>query len=531
MKHPIHLPLLLALALPAHGLTIRSYNAAVHDRFTGFPAAPVMNPGFLYDATKFTGVGWWDYVTGSGLVHSQITAVSPRHLLCASHARPGPGIIIHFIDSTGAQVDRATSAFTYVPSDGPGDSDLCVITLASPLPATVVPHPWLNLPGGESSYLATQLRVPGAFVGGGVPKAGIGSIVGIEDEELVDEGPLTRAAHFDYQIASGGGDDCYLTPGDSGGPSFANAAGGIQALVGIHLGAGTNGVIHRSYDTFLPHYVARVDTILAPAGHRLMPVNFTATTLGIPSASLSPGTLRRSNPGQLGFSVANSGADLTGNLAVTVSFPAGHEPTSLSAPGWVVESGGTGIWNLRAATLAASSSLAFTAIWTALPDLASINASISADSDTAPAITANPSFLLAPSYAGWADGLAQPGQTADPDNDGLENLLEYALGGDAESGAMILPGGHPLLPVMTHQAGTVTLSYPERDDAVLRGLSYVVETSTSPATLAGATTLPAGAVSTTAPFAPAVPGFVKRTVTWPADGPKRFARVKVELAE
>jgi hypothetical protein len=96
---------------------------------------------------------------------------------------------------------------------------------------------------------------------------------------------------------------------------------------------------------------------------------------------------------------------------------------------------------------------------------------------------------------------------------------------------MILPGGHPLLPVITHQAGIVSLSYPERDDAVLRGISYLVETSTSPATLAGAITLPAGAALSTAPFSPAVPGFVKRTLTWPADGPKRFARVKVELAE
>jgi hypothetical protein len=196
-----------------------------------------------------------------------------------------------------------------------------------------------------------------------------------------------------------------------------------------------------------------------------------------------------------------------------------------------VESAGLGIWNLRAATLAASASLAFTATWTALPALAAINPGISADSDTAPAIIANPSFPLAPSYAEWSTGLAQPGQTADPDGDSLENLLEYALGGDPQSGTMILPGGHPLLPVITHQAGIVSLSYPERDDAVLRGISYLVETSTSPATLAGAITLPAGAALSTAPFSPAVPGFVKRTLTWPADGPKRFARVKVELAE
>jgi len=306
---------------------------------------------------------------------------------------------------------------------------------------------------------------------------------------------------------------------------------GEPALVGIHGLTNTVGTIISNYDTFVPHYVAQVDAQLQSAGYRLAPVNFTATTLGIPAASASPGTLRRSHLGEIVFSLGNTGAELTGNVAVTVTFPVGQQPSSLSGPGWVVESGGSGIWNLRAATLAGGSSLDFTATWTELPDLAAVNPSISADSDTAPAILANPSFTLAPSYAEWAEGLALPGQTADPDGDSLENLLEYAFGGDAESGTMTLPGDHPLLPVMTHQAGTVTLSYPERDDAVLRGLSYLVETSTSPATLAGATTLPAGASSTTAPFSPAVPGFVKRTLTWPADGPKRFARVKVALAE
>lgn len=533
MKRPTHLPFLLALALPAQGLTVRTYNPAVHDRFTGFPAAPVMNPGFLYDATKFTGVGWWIW-TGAGptTYYAPISAISPRHLLGASHSRPGVGTVIHFIDSTGAAVDRTVSAFTYVPNDLAGICDLCVITLATPLPPTVAAFPWLNL-ADEESYENLPLMVLGQTPNG-TPRGGQAIISAFDSIDFADPSTIknTRCAFFEYPTSSGDPDDATLNGGDSGGPSFGDVAG-QPALVSTHMAVINNASpgINLNLDTFLPHYVTRVDTILAPAGHRLMPANFTATTLDIPSASVSPGTLRRYNPGQLGFSVANSGADLTGNLAVTVSFPAGNEPTSLNAPGWVVESGGTGIWNLRAATLAASSSLAFTASWTALPDLAAINVSISADSDTAPAITANPSFLLAPSYAEWADGLALPGQNADPDGDGLENLLEYALGGDAESGAMILPGGHPLLPVITHQAGTVTLSYPERDDALLRGLSYIVETSTSPATLAGATTLPAGAASTAAPFSPAVPGFVKRIITWPADGPKRFARVKVELTE
>jgi hypothetical protein len=396
--------------------------------------------------------------------------------------------------------------------------------LDAPLPSTVAVYPYLNL-ANETAYIGQEITVHGFFA-----KGGRGSIAGFDDVlggGLFDESRLFR---FDYNTVEGGANDCHFVVGDSGSPSFA-MIGGQPALVGAHTTVDDGGSTIYNYDTFIPHYAAQVDTQLQSSGYRMAPANFTATTLALPAATPSPATLRRLHPGQIDFTVSNSGAELTGNLAVTVTFPIGQQPSSLSAPGWVVESGGLGIWNLRAASLAASASLAFTATWTALPALAAINPGISADSDTAPAIIANPSFPLAPSYAEWSTGLAQPGQTADPDGDSLENLLEYALGGDPQSGTMILPGGHPLLPVITHQAGIVSLSYPERDDAVLRGISYLVETSTSPATLAGAITLPAGAALSTAPFSPAVPGFVKRTLTWPADGPKRFARVKVELAE
>lgn len=535
MKQLIHLSLWPAFVLAAPALTIRTFDAAVHNRFTGFPAAPVENPGFLFDASKFTGVGWWYGLPGPapGTTLYQLALITPRHTLCALHAQPPTGKEVSFVDSGGNVITRTVTAKTGVPNDLAGSSDLCVVTLSTPLPAAVSPFPWLNLPGGEEAYEGTELMVLGGATGGS-PRAGKATISYFQTIDFADPSTIknTRCSVFEYQIAGTDPDEVSFTSGDSGNPSFA-LAGGQPALVATHMAVNNNvpAGVNSNYDVFLPHYVTRVDAILAPVGHRLMPVNFTATTLSIPTPSSTPATLRRYNPGQIEFTVTNTGAELTGNLAVTVTFPVGHEPTSLSAPGWVVESGGSGIWNLRAATLAGGASMAFTATWTELPDLASVNPSISADSDTAPAILANPSFTLAPSYAEWAEGLALPGQTADPDGDDLENLLEYALGGDAESGAMALPGGHPLLPVMTRQAGTVTLSYPERDDAVLRGLSYIVETSTSPATLAGATTLPAGASSTTAPFSPAVPGFVKRTLTWPADGTKRFARVKVALAE
>ncbi len=523
MNHPFRLTLLLAVILPAHGLTVQGYRAADHDRFTGFPAAPAVNPGFLFDASKFTGVGWWIWTSGSNTFYAPITAVSPRHLLCASHSVPSG--LVNFIDSTGSLVQRAIQSAAAVPNGSGGSSDLCVVTLASPLPPTLAHYPWMNLAGGDASYLGKELVVLGQTPNG-TPRGGRAVALAFDGEAGQFAG--THNITWLFDSATSLANDAALSSGDSGGPSFM-MKGSHPALVGIHSAIGTVGTKTESYDSFLPHYAARVDTLLAPAGHRLMPAYFTPTTLAIPAAT--PGTLRRSNPGQVAFPIANSGGQLTGNLAVSISFPPGQQPDALAAPGWVVEAAGTGAWNLRAATLAAGADLSFTANWAALPALPAIEASLSADSDSADAVTASLSVPLGPSFAEWADGLAAPGQTDDPDGDGLENLLEYALGGDPQSGAMILPGGHPLLPVLTLQGGTVTLSYPGRDDAVLRGISYLVESSTSPSTLAGATTLPAGATSSTAPFSPAVPGFVKRTLTWPADSPKRFARVKVELAE
>jgi hypothetical protein len=96
---------------------------------------------------------------------------------------------------------------------------------------------------------------------------------------------------------------------------------------------------------------------------------------------------------------------------------------------------------------------------------------------------------------------------------------------------MLLSSGDPVQPVITDISDIITLTYPERSDAVARGLTYEVETSTDLDTLTGATTLPSGAVSSTQAFVPDVPGFVKHVITWPADAPARFARVKVELSE
>ncbi len=517
------------LTLPAAALEIRSYDPAVHNRFTGFPGAPVMNPAFLHDAAKFTGTGW--FASGA---HKQCTLVSPRHFVWATHHVPVDGQNVRFLDSGGTVVQRTVNAVAAMESDGGGGSDLTLATLSAAVPATVEPFRYLNLPQ-ESDYVGKSLMVFGFVTPPESPvvqpRAGRGAIAAFDSHDIDGAGSqgLTRTFRFDYNSLAGLADDAHLIPGDSGSPSFADVEG-EPALVGIHAFYLPENEPIQNFDTFIPHYIAKLDEQMAPLGYRMRPANYTPTTLSFATAT-APVSLRQAHPGSVTFTFANSGAQLTGNAELTLAFTAGQEPSSISAPGWVVESTGSSSWSIRKATMAAAEDIAVVAGWTSLPAIASLAVNATIQSDTATGAAHAPSFTLNPSYAAWALGLAEAGQGDDPDEDGLPNLLEYAFGGDAESGAMLLLSGDFIRPLVTHAAGNVTLSYPERSDAVLRGLSYQVETSADLDSLAGAVSLPAGAVSSTQPYVPDVPGFVKRVITWPSDGPVRFARVKVELSE
>lgn len=525
MNHSLLLPLLAALTLPAAALHIRTHDPAIHNRFTGFPGAPVMNPTFLYDATKFTGMGWF-----ASEAHKYCSLVSPRHFVWATHHHLAPGELIRYIDSNGAFFQRVVASKTAIPSDASGDSDLMIATLSTPVPNSVKAFRYLNLPN-ESDYLLINLMVFGFNSAGTGPQAGQGTISSFitADVDGANSQGITKLYRFDYNMETGAADDCHLLLGDSGTSSFSSV-NGVPALVGSHSLADENGNIIENYDTFIPHYVAKLDVQMAPLGYRMRPAHYNPTTLSFSTAS-GPGILRRANAGSVIFTFANSGVELTGNAELTIAFAAGQAPSAIHAPGWVVESTGAGSWSIRKATMSAAEDIAVEATWATLPNVAVLTVDASIQSDTATASNFQPTFALGPSYAAWALGLPEPAQSDDPDDDGLINLLEYAFGGDALSGGMMLPSGDPLRPVIKHQAGNVTLSYPERGDAATRGLSYELETAPDLAGLSGATTLPAGAVSSTQPFTPDVPGFVKRIISWPSDGPVRFARVKVELSE
>jgi len=517
VSHPSCIALLLALLLPASGMDIRAYNPAVHDRFAGFPSAPVMNPTFLYNSAKFTGAGWFNPDT-----YRQCALVTPKHFLAATHAPASIGQNIFFLGSDGVVVQRTVTAFTPVAGDDSENSDLALVTLNAAVPSTVKPFPWLNLTN-EAAYDDLELMVFGA-----VARAGRGQLLAIGDVPLEVPGEgLTRMFIFEYDTASGDPDDAYLLGGDSGSPTFATA-NNQPALVGSHTAAVPDGGLVTNYDTFVPHYVPTLDSMLLVEGYRMRPAIFTAGTLSF-STSLVPAVLEATATGTVSFTLANTGAALTGNVFMRVTFAAAEAPGTISAPGCVVENLSPGTWSIRKATLAAAQDIVATATWASLPNVLEIAYSVAVESDTTTAATYLQLLPIAQSYTAWAQGLVEAGQADDPDDDGVVNLLEYAFGSPAASAVATFPNGNSYLPVLSNQAGTVSVTFPERLQAAASGLSYVVETSVNLIDSPWSVTLPVGVVSSTQAYVPAIPGFVKRTITWPSDGPRRFVRVRALL--
>ncbi len=504
----------------AGAVQIRGYDAARHDRFTGFPAAPVENAGFLHVAARFRGVGWW-----AGGVNRQLALVSPRHFVCATHYMPTVGSKVRFAGAGGGVVEGTVAEVAGVPGDGGGGaSDLALGRLAEGVDGGtgIVPFAWLNL-GAEDAYRDASL-----MVFGWPARAGVGTLAGFAD--LSEPGMnTTRAFRFDYREAAGGPDDAMLETGDSGSPTFV-MAGGEPALVGVHSSVATEGETQANYDAFIPHYIAGLDQMLEPHGHRMRPAFLQPAVLTISSAP-TPAVLRRAQPGRIDLTVANAGGVETGNVVVGVVFPAGSAPDTIDAPGWVVAAGAAGSWELRRAQMAGTDAGTVALVWDALPAAPELAASVSHVSDASPAASVEVACPLLPSYAEWAAGLADADPGADPDRDGLANLVEYAFGGDPESGSLLLDGSHPLGLVPTWQAGTAGAAFPWRTDAGLRGLSYFIEWSATMAPGSWSGVPPPGLATEAGEWEPPVAGFERRVVSWPAGAGRWFCRVGVQLDE
>ncbi|MCH2061666.1 MAG: hypothetical protein MK183_13670 [Verrucomicrobiales bacterium] len=120
------------------------------------------------------------------------------------------------------------------------------------------------------------------------------------------------------------------------------------------------------------------------------------------------------------------------------------------------------------------------------------------------------------------------GWDADPDGDGIANLLEYALGGDPQSASWQFVDGSPLGTEFEVIDGVAVLRHPERADKEARGLDYKVEFSSD--LREWSTGLPIGASTGLIDYDPPVNGFRQRVTRWPATG-KDLLRLSVEVEE
>ena len=535
--------LLLLTALPASAIEIRSYSAIQHDRFVDFPSSPAKNPDQDFAHLDLTGIGW--FVSSPDI---QFALVSRQHVLFASHFQQivSPSNPIRFLSGDGTEITR-TAPTKVILQDGGMATDITVLTLSSPIDAGDGVSPLSFLPIDDPSLqVGLAIAVAGknpSQTTGKFPTIARGVIAELPEAQVEldvgGNGTVDYASdgfRFDYLVAAGDPDECYFFPqgGDSGSPSLVDH-GGTAALLGLHSkleGIGAPGfpqtvIRWENYDALIPAYIAEIDAVLNPTGYRMRPVDAPTTTLSTAVGTVET-TPRKGKPLGLSFDITNSGANLTGNLEVEFHFDPGAEPDSVSAPGWVTYGSGSK-WTLRKATLGASESGALLAYWAAAPSVDSLEPTLVWRSDTVDDESASPAISLAPSFTDWASGLAEGEQEDDPDHDGLVNLLEYALGGDPESGVTVFEDGGPLQPQLLRSGNQLVFSYPERIDKTIRGLSYELEFSDDLKTWDAPE--PADLVSGSAPYDPNVDGFVKATHAWTPGPLRQFVRLRVNLNE
>jgi hypothetical protein len=510
---------LLATA-PLSALEIRSYASSRHDRFTGFPSAPVVNAGSWFTGSLYTGVGWSVSDT-----RRQFALVSPRHFLLASHWGILAGEQIRFLGPDG-QTHTFTVASTTRITTGTGPTDLTLgrFTETVPLSSGVTPFAYLKLQN-DNQYLNRSLQVFGFNA-----RVGSGTTATFVDAEISPK-EFTRLVRFDYVIAAGAQDDCYFAVGDSGSPSFS-ISNGKPALVGTHTAVNGNDpttpTIYHNYDTFVPHYITELDALMATDGWQMIPSNAASNTL-TRSASSASSTLRQAHAGTATFTVQNAN-NAANNLRLSLTFPSGTAPDSITADGWIVDASGPLTWSFHNQSLTASSSLSVTANWSSVPAVSSMEVQMTTQSDGSAMASSAFTFTPQPTFAAWSAGLSQPGLTDDPDGDGVPNVREYAFGSDPANGSSVNASGVVAIPVLNQSGSNVLLRFPVRSDSATRGLWYRPEYSQ---TLDNdwTETAPAGTTISFAEYSPAVPGFVEETVTIPVGSANQFARVKVTLDE
>ena len=277
--------------VPAEALFVRVYDAGRHDRFTGFPANPVRRASFFEAEVDLSGVGWRTNDT-----RSQLTLVSPKHIVGATHFRAVGVTVVRFLNRDGNIVERTVSEVHFIRNDANEITDLFVGEFSEPITeadkVSVMPILDLGVNGtiNEAAYVGQDLLVLGKAGRGGIGRISVFQDFGGDPVTSGAGVNDTRVYQFLYSAIGGSNDDSRAEAGDSGAPSVV-LIDGKASLVGNHLAIlGTT----TTFDTFVPHYLEDLDAILADDGYNI-------TRTNTPDVALTLGQTESADPASTGM--------------------------------------------------------------------------------------------------------------------------------------------------------------------------------------------------------------------------------------
>lgn len=274
MKPAHHAKLAVGLAAAmiaapsAPALDVFNYSAAANERFSsGFPSAPVANSSgsFIGAGLNFSGVGW--QTANSAFA---VTMVSPMNFLAARHASPSATNSVSFLGQDGQVHSYAVASITTIEYSSGVLSDLVVGTLTQAVASDITYYPSIYLGSNLASYLGLNLAVYGQ--GGTV---GWNSISGFATADFIPQDSVVDSLFsvMDYNSVTGGTVTLPAATqgesGDSSSPSFV-LVGANLAVIGVHSAINTASPPNQTYDTFIPAYLADINSVLAASGYSLL---------------------------------------------------------------------------------------------------------------------------------------------------------------------------------------------------------------------------------------------------------------------